>query len=62
MNSGKDKKISNWIEGMSLELKGRRRIRYLKMQLSAEGHWDGWVIKALRAELAELRGTYNEEV
>lgn len=54
------KKVSNWIEGMSLELKERKRIEYIKQQLTAKGHLDGWVIEGLEKELKVLEG--NERV
>ena len=54
------KKVSNWIEGMSLELKERKRIEYIKQQLTAKGHLGGWVIEGLEKELKVLEG--NERV
>jgi len=52
------KKPMNWIEGMSLELKGKKikeRMRYLRNELTAEGHLDGWVLTGLKKEYEELK-------
>ena len=49
----------NWIEGMSFELK-ERRMEYIKQQLTAKGHLDGWMIEGLERELKELED--NERV
>lgn len=32
----------------------KERIEYIKSELAAEGHWDGWVVTGLKEELAEL--------
>ena len=32
----------------------KERIEYIKSELTAEGHWDGWVVTGLKEELAEL--------
>lgn len=53
------KQVSNWIEGMSLELKRKERIEHIKQQLTAKGHLDGWMIEGLEKELKELE---NERV
>ena len=47
--------MSNWIEGMSLELKIKKRIKYIESQLTARGHLDGYVIMGLEKELKELK-------
>ena len=49
------KKVSNWIEGMSLELKLKKRIEYIESQLTARGHLDGYVTMGLEKELKELK-------
>tara|TARA_B100000131_G_scaffold64474_1_gene60880 strand:+ start:4318 stop:4500 length:183 start_codon:yes stop_codon:yes gene_type:complete len=54
------KQVSNWIEGMSLELKRKERIEHIKQQLTAKGHLDGWMIEGLEKELKELES--NERV
>ena len=53
------KQVSNWIEGMSLELKRKERIEHIKQQLTAKGHLDGWTVEGLEKELKELE---NERV
>ena len=40
------REVMNWIEGMSFELK-ERRMEYIKQQLTAKGHLDGWMIEGL---------------
>ena len=50
----------NWIEGISFELKERKRIEYIKQQLTAKGHLDGWMVEGLEKELKVLEG--NERV
>ena len=54
------KKVVNWIEGMSEELKIRKRIQYIESQLTARGHLDGFVIEGLEKELKELKD--NERI
>tara|TARA_A100001515_G_scaffold46187_1_gene36222 strand:+ start:603 stop:797 length:195 start_codon:yes stop_codon:yes gene_type:complete len=54
------REVMNWIEGMSLELKGRKRMEYIKQQLTAKGHLDGWMVEGLEKELKELED--NERV
>ncbi len=48
------REVMNWIEGMSFELKERKRMEYIKQQLTAKGHMDGWMIEGLEKELKEL--------
>ena len=48
------REVMNWIEGMSFELKERKRMEYIKQQLTAKGHLDGWMIEGLEKELKEL--------
>jgi len=52
------KKPMNWIEGMSLELKEKKikeRMEYIKNELTAAGHLDGWVLTMLNKEYEELK-------
>ena len=45
---------------MTKEQKIKKRISYLRSELSASGHHDGWTLKGLQKELEELEKTLFE--
>jgi len=45
---------------MTKEQKIKKRISYLRSELSASGHHDGWTLRGLQKELEELEKTLFE--